>query len=77
MNAFNFNAYIVYDNAYDRNVICVTNDHSVAVAAFHAHNDELIAKGYRPNGEHEIDQLIEKHPLILGEGQVITMIWYV
>lgn len=71
-----FNVFIVYDDAYDRNVICVTNDYSVAVAAFHAHNDELIANGYRPNAEHEMDQLIEKHPLILGKGQVITMEWY-
>lgn len=67
------NVFIVYDDAYDRNVICVTTDYSVAVEAFHAHNDELIAKGYRPNGEHEIDQLIETLPLILGEKQVITL----
>ena len=72
-----FSVYIVYDDAYDRNVICVTTDYSVAVAAFHDHNDELIANGYRPNAEHEIDQLIETHPLILGKGQVIKMEWYV
>lgn len=73
---YNFHAYIVYDDAYDRNIICVTNDYSVAVAAFHNHNAELIEQGYKPNDEHEIDQLIEKHPLILGKGQVITMEWY-
>jgi hypothetical protein len=65
------NVFIVYDDAYDRNVICVTTDYSVAVEAFHNHNDELIADGYVPNGEHEIDQLIETHPLIPGKNQVI------
>lgn len=67
------NVFTVYDDAYDRNIICITTDYSVAVTAFHNHNDELIADGYKPNGEHEIDQLIEMHPLILGKNQVITL----
>lgn len=67
------NVFIVYDDVYDRNVICVTTDYSVAVTAFHNHNDELIAKGYRPNVEQEKDQLIETHPLIPGKNQVITL----
>ena len=67
------NVFVVYDDAYDRNVICVTTDYSVAVEAFHNHNAELIADGYEPNGECEIDQLIRTHPLILGKKQVITL----
>ena len=67
------NVFVVYDDVYDRNIICVTTDYSVAVEAFHNHNGELIANGYRPNAEHEIDQLIETHPLILGKKQVITL----
>ena len=67
------NVYIVYDDAYDRNVICVTTDYSVAVETFHNNIDELIANGYRPNVEQEKYQFIETHPLMLGKDQVITL----
>ena len=67
------NVFVVYDDEYDRNVICVTTDYSVAVEAFHNHNYELIENAYKPHEEHEMDQLIETHPLILGKNQVITL----
>ena len=58
------NVYIVLDDAYDRNIICVTTDYDTATEAFNAHNEKLIADGFKPNTEQDRLYLIEEHEVI-------------
>lgn len=58
------NVYIVLDDAYDRNIICVTTDYATAHEAFDQHNEKLIADGFRPNTEQDRLYLIEQHEVI-------------
>ena len=59
--------YIVLDDTYDRNIICVTTSKAVANEAFDTHNEELLSRGFKPNSETERMCLIEVHPVIEEE----------
>lgn len=56
--------WVVLDDCYDRNIICVTTDRKIADKAFDGHNAELIAEGFRPNSETERMCLIEQHEVV-------------